>query len=148
MPYIIIKAPEGVFDTAELGRSATAVAKTVEQGGDEPRHATLTWVQIETFKPGAFFAGAADPLGQVIPVVVLFHYPDGVLDQTARTDAARLFQDAFTAARPAGDPRPVRTSVIMTAVPEGTWGGNGQLWSLPDLAKAAGFKHLQHLVAA
>ncbi len=40
------------------------------------------------------------------------------------------------------------TSVMIGDVPDGAWGANGQIWRLPDFAKAAGYKHLQHLVGA
>lgn len=151
MPNIIINAPEGVFDAAaraSLARAVTDVARTVEQGGDDPAQTALTWVRIDEFKPGTFFAGGADPLAHVIPVVVFFHYPAGVLDETARTEAVRLLHEVIAAAKPAGDPRAIGTSVILTEVPDGAWGGNGALLRLPDLARAAGYKHLQHLVAA
>jgi phenylpyruvate tautomerase PptA (4-oxalocrotonate tautomerase family) len=151
LPNITIKAPQGVFAgqaRAALARAMTAVAKTVEQGGDDPAHALLTWVSFDEFAPDAIYVGGADPLERMIPVFVIFHYPQGVLDDAARAQAARLLQEAIATARPADDPRPVRTSVIMAEVPDGTWGGGGVIWRLPDLARAAGFKHLQHLVAA
>ncbi|WP_309642982.1 tautomerase family protein [Phenylobacterium sp.] len=151
MPNIIIKAPEGVFDAdarARLAKAVTDVAKAVEQIGDDPSHGALTWVLFDEFRPGAFFAGGGDPLEQLIPVVVFFRYPEGVLDDAARADAARRLQEVISAAKPAGDLRPVVTSVIMTAVPDGAWGGAGAIWRLPDLARAVGYKHLQHLVAA
>lgn len=151
MPNIVIRAPEGAFDAEALGmlaRAATAVARFVEKGGDDPRHSALTWVAIDEVKPGRLFAGGADPLAQLIPVVVLFHYPAGVLDDDSRAEAARLFQEIVSEARRPGDERPVATSVIMTEVADGAWGGSGRIWRLPDLAKAAGYKHLQHLVTA
>jgi phenylpyruvate tautomerase PptA (4-oxalocrotonate tautomerase family) len=151
MPNIIINAPEGVFDTvarAQLAKSVTEVAKAVEQGGDDPAQTALTWVLIDEFKPGTFFAGGADPLQRVIPVVVFFHYPAGVLDEAARAEAVRLLHEVISAAKPANDPRPIGTSVILTEVSDGAWGGNGRLLRLPDLARAAGYKHLQHLVVA
>lgn len=151
MPNINIKAPEGVFDTAarvRLARAVTEIARTVEQGGDDPRQLALTWVQIDEIKAGNVFAGGADPLAGLIPVVVFFDYPAGVLDDAARADAVRLLQDAIAAAKPAGDPRPVAASVIMREVMDGFWGGNGRIMRLADLAAAAGYKHLQHLVAA
>lgn len=149
MPNISIKAPKGVFDTptrAALARAVTAVAKTVEQGGDDPAQALLTWVWFDEAAPGAVYAGGADPLDRLIPVFVIFHYPQGVLDDTARALAARLLQEAVEEAL--DDPRQVRTSVILAEVPDGTWGGSGMIWRLPDLTRAAGFKHLQHLVTA
>lgn len=151
MPNILIRVPEGVFDAearGKLARAATAVARIVEQGGDDPRQAALTWVTFDEVKAGHIFAGGEDPLAELIPVVVFFHYPAGVLDDPARAEAARLFQEVISEARRPGDERPVATSVIMTEVADGTWGGSGRIWRLPDLAKAAGYKHLQHLVNA
>ena len=151
MPNIILQVPEGVFDAAaraKLARSVTEVAKTVEQGGDDPAQAVLTWVRFDEVKPGTLFAGGADILARLIPVVVFFHYPAGVLDDAARADAVRLLQQVISAAKPPGDPRAVATSVILTEVVDGTWGGNGALLRLPDFAKSAGYKHLQHLVTA
>ncbi len=151
MPNILIRVPEGVLDAErreKLAKAATTVAKTVEQGGDDPRQAALTWVAIDEVKASYFFAGGKDPLKQMIPVVVFFHYPAGVLDDAARAEAARLFQEVISAARRPGDSRPVATSVIMTEVADGLWGASGRVVRLPDLAKAAGYKHLQHLVVA
>ena len=151
MPSIIVKVPQGVFDAparARLAQGLTTAAKAAEQGGDDPRHALVTWVLIDEVAPGGLFAGGADPLDRMIPVVVLFHYPQGVLDEAARNLAVRLIHEAAAAAKPATDPRPVMTSTILTEVAAGTWGATGVLWRLPDFARAAGFKHLQHLVPA
>jgi hypothetical protein len=41
----------------------------------------------------------------------------------------------------------VITSVMITDIDDGHWGARGAIWRLPDLARAAGYKHLQHLVA-
>jgi phenylpyruvate tautomerase PptA (4-oxalocrotonate tautomerase family) len=150
MPTIIVKAPAGAFDAEARGRLAkalTAVAKTVEQGGDDPRHALVTWVLFDNFEPGRLYAGGADVQDRMIPVVVHFHYPAGVLDAAARTDAVRLVQEALAEAKAEDDGRPVMSSIIMAEVPDGAWGANGMLWWLPDFARVAGFKHLQHLVA-
>jgi len=149
MPNIIVKVPEGVFDAdarEALAKGITAAAKTVERIGDDPRQEFLTWVAIEEVKAGYLFAGGNDPLSRVVPVIVLFYPPEGVIDEAGRTDAVRLVQEAVASAKPAGDARPVMTSVIVADVADGTWGANGQLWRLPDFARAAGYKHLQHLV--
>jgi phenylpyruvate tautomerase PptA (4-oxalocrotonate tautomerase family) len=151
MPNIILKTPRGAFTRAardSLAQAVTEVARVVEQGGDAPTQAALTWVLIEEYEPGAFYAGGHDPLSRIIPVVVFFHYPQGVLDDAARAEAVRALQYVISAAKASDDPRQVMTSVIMSEVPDGTWGGNGGVWRLPDLARVAGYKHLQHLVAA
>lgn len=151
MPNITIKAPRGAFTPAArdtLAQALTDVARIVEQGGDTPAQMALTWVHIDEYEPGAFYAGGHDPLARIIPVVVFFHYPQGVLDDAARADAARLLQEVISAAKAPDDARQVRTSVVMTEVVDGTWGGNGRVLRLPDFARAAGYKHLQHLVTA
>jgi phenylpyruvate tautomerase PptA (4-oxalocrotonate tautomerase family) len=149
MPNVVVKIPEGVFGSLGLQRLAeglTAAARQVEQIGDDPQHLFLTWIAIEEVKPGCLFAGGADPLARVIPVIVFFYTPAGLIDQAGRAEAIRQVHEAVAAAKPAGDPRPVMTSVMVTEIADGTWGANGAVWRLPEIAQAAGYKHLQHLV--
>lgn len=151
MLNIIIKAPEGVFDISartKLAKSVTEVAQIVGYVGDHPAQATSTWVHIDEVKPGTFFAGGLDPLERLIPIVVFFHYPAGALNDAARTGAVSRLQDAISAAKPANDPRPVKTSVIMTEAVHGSWESAGVIGPLPELAKAAGDKPLRHPAAA
>jgi phenylpyruvate tautomerase PptA (4-oxalocrotonate tautomerase family) len=151
MPNIIIKLPEGVFDEAarkRLAQGVTAAAKQIEQIGDDPRQEALTLVTIEEVKAGYLFAGGNDPLIRVIPIAVFFHAPEGVIDAARRGDAVRLVHEAVAAAKPMSDMRAVTTSVVIADVADGTWGANGQLLTLPDFARRAGYKHLQHLVGA
>jgi phenylpyruvate tautomerase PptA (4-oxalocrotonate tautomerase family) len=148
VPNIIVKVPEGVFDDAARQALATgihAAAKAAEQFGDEPMQEFLTWVVIEEVKAGGIFAGGADPLRSFIPVIVFFYPPGGVLDAAGHAVAVKRVHEAVAAAKPEGDPRAIVTSVMMWDVPDGTWGANGQLWTLPDFVRAAGYKHLQHL---
>ena len=149
MPNILVKIPEGVFDGTgrkRLAAGITAAAKRVEQIGDDPRHLFLIWVVIEEIKSGSLYAGGDDPLARVIPVIVLFCPPSGVIDHDGRAEVVRLIHEAVAAAKPEGDPRPVATSVIVAEIEDGTWGANGALRRLPDIARAAGYKHLQHLI--
>src|ERR1700735_2292276 len=146
MPNIVVKVPAGAFDAAgceRLGKGITAVAKQVEQIGDVPRHEFTTWVVIEEVKAGRFFAGGNDPLSRVVPVIVLFYVPEGVIGEAARVGAVRLLQSAVAAGKSETDPRPVMTSVIISEVTDGTWGVSGALWRLDTFVKAAGYKHLQ-----
>jgi phenylpyruvate tautomerase PptA (4-oxalocrotonate tautomerase family) len=147
MPNIVVKVPEGAFDAAHLAKGISAAAKTVEQIGDDPRQAFATWVVIEEVKAGHFFAGGNDPVSRVLPVIVLFYLPAGVVDEAGRAEAVRLVHEAVAAAKSEADPRPVMTSVIVSEVADGTWGINGVLWRIGDFVKAAGYKHLQHLAA-
>jgi phenylpyruvate tautomerase PptA (4-oxalocrotonate tautomerase family) len=151
MPSIIVKVPEGAFDAAgreRIAKGITAAAKSAEKIGDDPRQEFTTWLVIEEVKAGYFFAGGNDPVAQVLPVIVFFYAPAGVLDEADRATAVQLIHTAVSVAKPNADPRPVMTSVIVFDVPDGTWGGSGVLWRLPDFARAAGYKHLQHLTAA
>jgi phenylpyruvate tautomerase PptA (4-oxalocrotonate tautomerase family) len=148
MPNIIVKVPEGVFDDKArqaLGAGIHTAAKAAEQFGDEPMQEFLTWMVIEEVKAGYLFAAGADPLKHFIPVIVFFYPPGGVLDTVGHAKAVKGVHDAVANTKPEGDPRVVVTSVMMWDVPDGTWGANGQLWTLPDFARAAGYKHLQHL---
>jgi phenylpyruvate tautomerase PptA (4-oxalocrotonate tautomerase family) len=149
MPNIIVKIPEGVFDDAgrrKLAAGLTRAASAVEQMSEDPRQQFLTWVTIEETRSGYLFAGGADPLAQVIPVVVFFQPPAGVVAQDRRQLAITLMHEACLAAKPEADPRVVMTSILIQDVPDGSWGANGALWHLPDFARASGYRHLQHLV--
>ncbi len=151
MPNIIVKIPEGAFDEAgraALGKGIHAAAKAVENWGDDPRQEALTWVLVEEVKPGCLFAGGIYQTLRIIPVIVFFYLPAGVIDQAGRVEAIKRVHQAIAAAKSASDPRQVATSIMIWEVADGTWGGNGQLWRLPDFAHAAGYKHLQHLVSA
>lgn len=149
MPFIIIKVPEGVFEGAarhKLVAGVTAAAKDAEQIGDDPRQEFLTFVQIEEIKAGCLFAGGHDVSAQVAPVIVLWHAPQGVFDDAGRVRAITLVHEAIAAAVPASETRRLVTSVMVGDVPDGSWSANGVRWRLADFARAAGFKHLQHLV--
>ena len=151
MPNIIVKVPEGAFDVAgcdRLGKGITAVAKQVEQIGDDPSQQFTTWVVIEEVKAGHFFAGGGDPVARVLPVIVLLYTPAGVINEAGRIEAVRLVQAAVAAAKSPADSRPVMTSVIVSEVADGTWGASGALWRFADFAKAAGYKHLQPLAVS
>jgi phenylpyruvate tautomerase PptA (4-oxalocrotonate tautomerase family) len=149
MPNIFIKLPNGVFDPAardRLAQAVTAAAMAAEQIGDDPQHALTTWVVIEELEPSHLYVGGGDPLGRFIPVIVFFHPPAGVIDESGRAELVKLMHEAVTGAKPAGDSRPVMTNIIVADVADGTWGVSGQVWRLPEMARAAGYKHLQHLV--
>ncbi len=107
MQNIIVKVPEGAFDAAgcdRLGKGITTVAKQVEQIGDDPRQEFTTWVVIEEVKASHFFAGGNDPLSRVVPVIVFFYAPEGVIDEAGRVEAVRLIQAAVAV----GNPKPTR----------------------------------------
>jgi phenylpyruvate tautomerase PptA (4-oxalocrotonate tautomerase family) len=149
MPNIIIKVPEGAFDPsarAKLAKATHAAAKAVEGWGDDPRQEALTWVLVEEVPAGNFYMGGADQTSRVIPIIVFCYPPAGVINAEGRAKVVGLIHEAASNAKQAEDARPVMTSVMVWDVADGTWGANGKIWHLGDFAKAAGYKHLQHLV--
>lgn len=148
MPNIVVKVPEGAFDDAAraaLGKGIHTAVKAVEGWGDDPRQEVLTWVLVEEVKQGCFFAGGTDQTSRIIPVIVFLYPPAGVIDEAGRAEAVRRIHQVVAGAKPPNDPRRVATSIMVWDVTDGTWGANGELWRLTDFARAAGYKHLQHL---
>ncbi len=151
MPHINLKIPRGSFPgqaRAELVRRIIDAAATAEQMPDDPVKRALCWLVVEEVEPGLWTCGARDLSAQLLTCFAIVHVPAGVLDAAARALYVTLMHEAFLQARPTGDARPLATSVILQEVADGTWGGNGAIWTLPTLAKAAGYAHLQHLVPA
>ena len=150
MPNILVKVLKGAFvgdARATLLRDITDAAATAEQMSADPRMRFVSWVVMEEVEPGAWTCGGVDMSSQVLPCIVVAFVPCGVLDEASRASYVRLVHDAFTRALPADDKRQLVTSVILHDVADGTWGANGTIWKLPDLTRAAGYAHLQHLVA-
>ncbi|AOY96019.1 tautomerase [Cupriavidus sp. USMAA2-4] len=146
MPNLLIRIPQGTFPgthRADLGRLLSDAAATAERIPDDPRRRALCWVQVEEVAAGGWTCGGADPGAGLLPCVVQACVPAGVLDDAARAEFVRLVHEAVQAARPAGDTRPLVTSVLLQEVPDGTWGVNGRIWRLADFAAAAGYAHLQ-----
>lgn len=83
---------------------------------------------------------------QVLPCLAMVHLPAGVLDDGSRARYVQDLHEAFKQSQPLDDPRQIISSVVLHEVPDGTWGANGEIWRLPQFARAAGFGHLQHLV--
>lgn len=149
MPNIIVKSPQGILTQeikSALAKKLTQAASDAEQIGADPRHQFLTWVAFEEWAEGSVFAGGMDPMSQVVPLMVFIYPPEGVLDQDAQAEYGSSIHAALT--ETVAGKIPVASSVIFSPVSDGDWCANGQVWKLPDIARAAGFKHLQHLVVA
>lgn len=149
MPNILVKIPRGAFPgdaRTQLAHHIQEAAAAAERMPDDPRHRALCWVLIEEIEAGLWTCGGRDVGAQVLTCLALVLVPAGVLDAPWRALCVRSMHDAFVQAMPADDARRLHSSVIVQDVPEGTWGGNGTLWTLPALAQAAGYAHLQHLV--
>jgi phenylpyruvate tautomerase PptA (4-oxalocrotonate tautomerase family) len=150
MPNILVKVPQGAFpgdSRAQLLHHITEAAARAERIPADPRKRFTTWVVIEEVGAGLWSCGGLDLSAQVLPCIAVVHVPGGVLDEASRALYVKLMHEAFGQALPPGDRRQLATSVILHDVPDGAWGGNGTVWTLPILAKAAGYAHLQHLVA-
>jgi phenylpyruvate tautomerase PptA (4-oxalocrotonate tautomerase family) len=151
MPNIVLKIPSNSFPGAQraaLVQGINEAAATAERIPADPRKRFLCWVMIDEIEPGNWTCGGADVTGQFLPCMAVVHVPNGVLDDAARATYTRLLQVAFQNALPADEKRQLLTSVVFNAVEDGAWGVGGAVWRLPDFARAAGFAHLQHLVAA
>lgn len=148
MPNIVIRIPTGVLHSDSkrlLSEQINALAAQVEQIPDHPKNRFLCWVLIEEIPADNWTCGAQDVSAAYIPVLIQVHLPAGVLDDAARAQYALGMQQAFTKVL-ADDRRSVLTSCLFNEVADGTWGVNGTLWQLPEFARHAGFRHLQHLV--
>ncbi|MET3445591.1 tautomerase family protein [Ralstonia sp. 1138] len=150
MPNILVKIPANTFDSdarATLARRITEAAAQAEQIPDDPRRRATIWVTVEEVPAASWWCGGVDVTTQMVPCLAVAHVPAGVLDGAARARFVQQMHEAFAQALPADDARRVVTSVMVHDVADGTWGVNGALWTLPDFARAAGYAHLQHLVA-
>lgn len=150
MPTIFVKIPRNAFPPASralLMQKITDAAAAAEQLGPGARQRFLCWVSIDEVEPGNLACGGSDATAQALPCIAWVCVPEGVLlDPASRQLYVQGLHAAFQQSLPEHERRPVMSSVMLHDVPEGTWGGNGRLWTLPELARAAGFAHLQHLV--
>lgn len=149
MPNIFVKVPKNAFpgDAAKkLLRELTNAAATAEQIPDDPKFRVTSWVVIDEVEPRLFGVGGEDMSDRIIPCIAVVYIPEGVLDAASQSLCVRLIDDAFKHSLPTGEKRRLATSVILNNVADGTWGGSGRIMHLADIAKSAGYKHLQHLV--
>ncbi|MCZ4498091.1 MAG: tautomerase [Marmoricola sp.] len=151
VPNIVVRIPEGAFPgtaRAQLLAAITGAATTAEQIPQDPWNELTCWVLLDEVPRGSWTCGGSDVTDELLPCMVVVRVPAGVLDDERRQRYARLVEDAFVAALPAAETRPLVTSVIIDDVPDGTWAVSGELWQLPQFAAAAGYGHLQQLVVA
>jgi phenylpyruvate tautomerase PptA (4-oxalocrotonate tautomerase family) len=150
MPNIIINVPLGAFSGEQrqkLAQKINEAAATAEQMPDDMQKRFLSWIMVNEVAQGMFICGGLDVTQQVLPCTAMVYLPAGVLDGASRAGYVKAMHAAFAAALGSREKRQLATSVILHEVPEGQWGANGRIWRLPDFAKAAGYAHLQHLVA-
>ncbi|MGH8050801.1 MAG: tautomerase family protein, partial [Arenimonas sp.] len=151
MPNILVKVPKDAFPgimRSRLMRSITEAAATAERIPADPKKRFTSWVVLEEIEPGMWTCGGTNMSAHVLPCIAVIHVPVGVLDDASKALYVKLVHSAFQQALPSDEKRQLVTSVILNEVANGMWGGNGSIWSLTELAKAAGYEHLQHLVVA
>lgn len=150
MPNIVLKIPKNAFPhehRALLVQRLHEAAATVERIPPDPAKRFLSWVLVDEIEPADWTCGGADVSHRVIPCLVIAYLPAGVLDEAARSRYARLVQEAFDQSLPPPERRQLVTSLVLNEVADGAWGVNGEIWRLPQFAQAAGYAHLQHLLA-
>ncbi|PRC95248.1 tautomerase family protein [Solimicrobium silvestre] len=149
MPNILVKIPKGSFPPEHrtaLVRRLNDAAASSEQIPDEPKKRFMCWIIIDEVEPGSWTCGALDMTEQIIPCIAMIYLPAGVLDDAARALYVARVHEAFKQSLPTSEQRQLATSVVLHDVTDGTWGGNGIIWRLPEFAQAAGFMHLQALI--
>jgi phenylpyruvate tautomerase PptA (4-oxalocrotonate tautomerase family) len=147
MPNILIKVPKGAFPPdarPHLLRSVTEAAASAEQIPDRPEARFTSWGCIEELEPGMLTCAGVDMTDGVLPCIAIVCVPSGVLADDSRGQYHTLIHNAFKDSLPSDECRQLVTSVILHDVPDGAWGGNGTTLRLADLAKMAGYAHLQH----
>jgi phenylpyruvate tautomerase PptA (4-oxalocrotonate tautomerase family) len=149
MPNIVVKVPSGLLSAeakAALVKRINAAAAECERIPADPKKRFLCWVLIEEVAAGNWTCGGVDMSQMVIPIVAIVNLPAGVLADASRARYVNLMHRAFVDALP-GERRQIATSCIINEVADGMWGASGYIWHLPQFAAAAGYEHLQHLVA-
>lgn len=148
MPNIFVRVPKGAFPVEarqRLVRNINDAAGAAEQMPNDPKMRSLTWIVIEEIESGMWTCGGVDVSTKALTCSAIVHVPAGVLNAPARALYIKLMYEAFKQSLPDGEQRQLLTSIILQDVAEGTWGGNDTVWTLPKLAQAAGYAHLQHL---
>jgi phenylpyruvate tautomerase PptA (4-oxalocrotonate tautomerase family) len=133
MPMIDASIPEGALDPAaeeRLLRELTDILIRLE--GFDPaneRVRAVTWTFLH--RPKVFVAGDVPALP---PYRFILLVPEGQYDDEIRTAVVREVTAAVARAEGrAFDEVSPRVWVFPTEVPDGTWGGRGQIRRLPDI---------------
>lgn len=150
MPNILVKVPKGVFPQEARERLCQLITDAAARSEQIPADLTMratTWIALDEVEPGMLTCAGVDMTARLLPCIAVVYVPQGVIDTSTRATYARNMHDAFVNALPANESRQLITSVMLHDVIDGTWGVNGEIWTLPTLAKAAGYAHLQHLVS-
>lgn len=137
MPMLDAYIPEGALDPdAERRLMATLTDTLLRWEGADPtndRTRSISWVYLH--RPAGMFVGGtpADPGEPRYRIVA--SVPEGQLDNERRAGMVAEITANVLDAEPEGRTRdPLRVWVFTHQVPEGTWGGAGQIVGLADIA--------------
>jgi phenylpyruvate tautomerase PptA (4-oxalocrotonate tautomerase family) len=149
MPRIDVTLPNGSLSANNktiLAQQLVEAAAQAEQVPNNPKYRMYTWINLREANAGELTCGGHDITEQALPCMVLAYFPAGVLDESGRALFVELAHQAFKYAFGPQEQRTLMTSIILYEVTNGHQGANGKIWRLSDLARAAGYRHLQHLV--
>ena len=135
MPMLDAYIPEGALaPDAERELLASLTDLLLEHEGADPSNAAaraLAWVFLH--RPATVFVGgepAAEPRYRFVTSV-----PEGQFNPERRDAMVKTITDAVLDSERGAHPRdPERVWVFTPEIPEGTWGGAGQIVGLADIA--------------
>ncbi|NKY29304.1 hypothetical protein [Nocardia gamkensis] len=134
MPMLDVYIPEGTLtperEAALLNRITEILIRHEGFDPSDPITRSVSWAFLH--RPAAVFVGGAPakaPRYKVVPSV-----PEGQLDAIQRAGVVREITEAVLDAENGAWPRdPSRVWVFPTEIPEGHWGGSGQIKTLKDI---------------
>ncbi|MEU6188201.1 hypothetical protein [Nocardia sp. NPDC047038] len=134
MPMLDVYIPAGTFtperEAALLNRITEILIRHEGFDPSDPITRSVSWAFLH--RPAAVFVGGAPaeaPRYKVVPSV-----PEGQLDAIQRAGVVREITEAILDAEDGAWPRdPGRIWVFPTEIPEGHWGGSGEIKTLKDI---------------
>jgi phenylpyruvate tautomerase PptA (4-oxalocrotonate tautomerase family) len=156
MPMLDAYIPEGALEpNAEAQLVAQLTDILLEWEGADPSSEmarSIAWVFLH--RPAEVFVGGKVP--ELPRYRIVASVPEGQLDARRRQGMVAAVTEAVLDAEPDGRPRdPYRVWVFAGSIPEGTWGGGGNIVGLADIVAfvrggdaAAGQAHAKRKLAA
>jgi phenylpyruvate tautomerase PptA (4-oxalocrotonate tautomerase family) len=156
MPMLDAYIPEGALEAdAEKQLVAKLTDILLEWEGADPSNKvarSIAWVFLH--RPTEVFVGGKVP--ELPRYRIVASVPEGQLDARGRQGMVAAVTEAVLDAEPRGRPRdPFRVWVFAGSIPEGTWGGGGNIVGLADIVSfvlegdaEAGEAHAKRKLAA
>jgi phenylpyruvate tautomerase PptA (4-oxalocrotonate tautomerase family) len=138
MPLLDVTIPEGALsaenEDALLARLTDVLLEHEGADPSNPVVRSIAWVFLH--RPAKVFvagAAASEPRYKVVTST-----PEGQMDDERRASMVAAVTEAILDAEDGAHPRdPGRVWVFPTDVPDGTWGGAGEIFRLEDIATLA-----------